>query len=359
MNNIVITIIEFIFIFGFLAFIHELGHYLVARLYKIEVEEFGFGFPPRLVKLFNFGNTEVTLNWIPFGAFVRPKGENNPEIAGGLAAAPPVARIATMLGGPMMNIVAGILIFSFLLQSLGAADTSKVKIMAVNAGSPAEQQGIKPGDVVVSINRTSITDMNQMIELVTAYKGKEILMTLQRADEILDIKITPRISPPEGEGAMGIQMGYATKPITYGEALLGSVRAVGEIARQMILLPYNLIQGQIAPDQARMVGPVGMYNIYDKAVQTDMQSTTTQNESLPFNTIYLIGMISIAIGFTNLLPFPALDGGRILFTLPELLFKRRVPPEYENMVHLVGFAALLMLMVYVTAQDIINPIVLP
>jgi regulator of sigma E protease len=141
--------------------------------------------------------------------------------------------------------------------------------------------------------------------------------------------------------------------------LVASFNAVGEITRQMVLLPYHLIEGQIKPEQARVVGPVGMYNIYEKARQNDVQTPVTSNDNLPLNTIYLIGMISIAMGFTNLLPIPALDGGRILFTLPELIFRRRVPPEYENMIHLVGFAALLLLMVFITAQDIINPIVLP
>jgi regulator of sigma E protease len=362
MPEMLLSIIEFVIMIGVLAFLHESGHYLVARLFKIEVEEFGLGLPPRMFRLFKIGPTEFTINWIPFGAFVRPKGENNPEIAGGLAAAHPAVRVATMLGGPAMNILTGILIFSFLFQQIGVPDTRTIKIQAVSPGSPAAQTGILPGDIVTKINGQTLLNTDQLIQTVTANRGKEITLTYQRGSQATDIKITPRVNPPAGEGALGIQMSNPMQPINYGQSLLYSVNAVVDITRQMVLLPYHLIQGQIAPAQARVVGPVGMYGIYEKARQNDvlMQSAaTTSNENLPLNTIYLIALISVAMGFTNLLPIPALDGGRILFTLPELFFNRRVPPEYENMIHLVGFAALILLMVFITAQDIINPIVIP
>jgi len=309
--------------------------------------------------LFTIGPTEFTLNWIPFGAFVRPKGENNPEIAGGLAAAPPAVRIATMLGGPAMNILTGIIVFSFLFQQIGIADTKTIQIMAVSSDSPAAQMGILKGDVVTKINDQDITSSDQLIQLVTANRGKEITITYLRGGKLTSVQITPRVNPPAGQGALGIQMGNPKVAINFGQAVSYSVIQVGELIRQMILLPYHLIQGQIAASQARVVGPVGMYGIYEWTRQSDVQGAASNAETLPINTINLIAIISIAMGFTNLLPIPALDGGRILFTLPELLFKRRVPPDYENMIHLVGFAALILLMVFITAQDIINPIILP
>jgi regulator of sigma E protease len=122
-----------------------------------------------------------------------------------------------------------------------------------------------------------------------------------------------------------------------------------------------LLRGQVAAEDARMVGPVGMYDIYSQVRNRDL-TAETQPASSPaesLNRFWLLGIISIALGFTNLLPLPALDGGRILFLLPELLFRKRVPARYENMVHLVGFAALLALMVYITTQDITDRIVLP
>src|SRR5512146_396383 len=123
MNGILSTlvrIIEFVIAFGLLVFLHELGHYLMSKLFHIQVEEFGFGFPPRLVKLFQFHETEFTLNWIPFGAFVRPKGENDPTVPGGLAAASPWARLVVLFGGPLMNLITGALLFSLIFSTIGA-----------------------------------------------------------------------------------------------------------------------------------------------------------------------------------------------------------------------------------------------
>lgn len=361
MSNIVLSIIEFVIVIGLLAFLHEFGHFIIARFFKIEIEEFGFGLPPRIVRLFRFGETDVTLNWIPFGAFVRPKGENNPDIPGGLAAAKPLERIAVLFGGPIMNLLTGILLLSILFQQMGIPDAHSVKVLMVNKDSPAEQAGLQIGDIINRINNQSIENTDQLVSIVKDNRGKEVTLTYQRDNKLVDVSITPRLNPPAGQGALGIQMGYAVVKINYGQSLVYSVTAVGDITKQLFLLPYHLIQGQVSADQARVVGPKGMYDMYEKARQSDETNatTTTTDNNMPINTIYLIAMISIAMGLTNLFPIPALDGGRILFVLPELILRRRVPPQYENMVHLIGFAMLITLMVFITAQDIINPIVLP
>jgi len=122
-----------------------------------------------------------------------------------------------------------------------------------------------------------------------------------------------------------------------------------------------LISGQISPSQARPVGLVGMGRFFAQTVARDeqiRQSPTTQSGPA-INTLALLALVSAALGWTNLLPIPALDGGRILFLLPEILFRKRIKPEHENLVHLIGFASLIILMVYITIQDIINPVLLP
>jgi regulator of sigma E protease len=150
-------------------------------------------------------------------------------------------------------------------------------------------------------------------------------------------------------------------PITWYQAVPFAAYFTYEQAHQLILLPGRLIQGQVSPQQSRLVGPVGMFDIYAQARTRDEQSSTAAGGAQPpaVNTLFLIATISVALGLTNLLPIPALDGGRIIFVLPEILIHKRVPPQYENMVHLIGFAALILIMVYVTTQDIMNPIVLP
>ena len=358
--SIFVTILEFVLALGFLAFLHELGHFLIARLYKIEIEEFGIGFPPRLVRMFRLGGTDFTLNWIPFGAFVRPKGENDPNVAGGMAAAKPGARLAVLFGGPVMNLLVGILIFSLVFVRVGAPDQRVVQIIDVSKDTPAAQAGILPGDIVLSVNGNPIESIDKLRGIITANQGNEVTIELKRSGNKVVIKTTPRKNPPQGQGSLGVILGNPVRSITWFQAVPYAAKITYDQATQLLLLPGQLIKGTISPDQARVVGPKGMYDIFQQARTLDAQSEATPNpQTPPVNVLGLLGTISVALGLTNLLPFPALDGGRILFVLPELIFKRRVPAEFENMVHLIGFAALLVLLVVITTQDIIHPIVIP
>jgi regulator of sigma E protease len=361
-SGTVIRIVEFVIAFGLLIFLHELGHYLLAKLFNIQIEEFGFGFPPRLVKLFQFRETEVTLNWIPFGAFVRPKGENDPNIPGGLASANPWARLAVLFGGPAFNLITGVILFSILFTQLGAPDIRRVLIVDVNEGSPAFTAGLRSDDIVTHINGQAVEGTTELSQVVRQNLGQEVRITIMRNGETIETSAVPRVDPPEGQGALGITMSNPVREIGWAESVPYAGRLVFEQGRQLLSLPMMLIRGQISPEEGRLVGPKGIYDIYTAVRERDddIASPTDQAEPLiGLNTLGFLATISIALGFTNLLPIPALDGGRILFVLPEILFRRRVPAEYENMIHLVGFAALILLMIYVTTQDIINPIVLP
>jgi regulator of sigma E protease len=361
-SGTVIRIFEFVIAFGLLVFLHELGHYLFAKLFNIQVEEFGFGFPPRLVKLFQFRETEVTLNWIPFGAFVRPKGENDPNIPGGLASANPWARLAVLFGGPLANLVTGVLLFSILFSQLGAPDTDRVLIVDVNPDSPAATAGIQSDDIVTHVNGEPIGGTTELTQMVRQNVGKEIRITLQRDGQSIETSAVPRENPPEGQGALGITMSNPVREMGWLESVPYAGQMAFEQGRQLLSLPFMMLRGQVSPEEGRLVGPKGIYDIYSAVRERDEEMPGSPQEPEPLiglNTIGFLATISIALAFTNLLPIPALDGGRILFVLPEILFRRRVPAEYENMIHLIGFAALILLMIYVTTQDIINPIVLP
>ena len=357
MSGFVIAI-EFILILSLLAFLHELGHFIPARLFKIEVEEFGLGFPPRLVKLFTWKGTEFTLNWIPFGAFVRPKGENDPNIPGGLASANPFARLVVLFGGPVMNLLVGALIFALLFAQTGMPVANIVNIMEIAPGSPAELAGMQKGDTLLAINGQAIDSTAKLSTLVQQNLGKEITLSLKRGEQTLEVKATPRVKPPEGQGALGIVMGNPSRSISYLEALPYGIEVTATQGMEMLRLPVRLIRGEIAGDQARLVSPVGLGEIYGQARERDQQDAAAGAPATSRNlrVIQLIAFISVALGITNLLPIPALDGGRILFVLFEIVLRRRVPAERENMVHAIGFTLLILLMSYVLIQDIINPI---
>lgn len=359
-----LRILGFILAFGFLVFIHEFGHYIMAKIAKIQVEEFGFGFPPRMLRLFNFRETEFTLNWIPFGAFVRPKGENDSNVPGGLASADPWVRLAVLAAGSAMNLLVGVLLFSLVYYQVGMVpDTKKVLIVDVSADSPAASAGIQKNDLITKINGEAVKNTTHLSTMVRANLGKEIAITLQRNGQDIETRAVPRANPPEGQGALGITMSSPTIKISnWPQAIPFAAQLTAEQGRQLIALPGMLLRGELSPEEGRLVGPKGIYDIYSAAQERDQEEAAANQQPEPpigLNTLSFLATISVALGFTNLLPIPALDGGRILFVLPEILLRRRVPAQYENMVHLIGFAVLIILMIYITTQDIINPIVIP
>ncbi|HEY4693398.1 MAG TPA: M50 family metallopeptidase [Bellilinea sp.] len=353
------NLLLFILFFGAMMFLHELGHYLVAKLFKIKVEEFGFGFPPRLVKLFKFQETEFSLNWIPFGAFVRLSGENDPNVEGGFGNAKPWVRIAVLLGGPLMNLATGVVLFSLIFNQVGVPDYNKVLISAVSEASPAETAGLLPGDIVVSVNQLPVESTDELSALIQANKGSEIEIVVLRDGETVVTRATPRVNPPPNEGSLGIAMTNPLVKTSWVNTVPLSFQATYAQAREIFEMPGRLIRNEIPKEQSRVVGPVGIYTMFSQARDMDQQNAGSGDPFATTFTLRLMAVITVAIGLTNLFPIPAVDGGRIIFIIPELLFRKRIPPKYENLVHMIGFVALILLMFYITAQDIFNPIQLP
>ncbi len=351
-----LNIVEFIIALGVLIFLHELGHFMFAKLFKIKVEEFGFGFPPRMLRLFQLGETVFTLNWIPFGAFVLTRGENDPTVPGGMASAHPLQRLMILLGGPLMNLVTGIALFSLVYSLAGAPDLSIVQVVSVNPNSPAEMAGLLPGDEFIAVNEVAIHSSQQLSAEIYAHLDEDVTFTYLRDGQTLTAHAVPRSNPPEGEGAIGIVMTNPVRSVTWLQSIPLALRDTYIQGRTLIATPIMLLRGQVPADQARLIGPKGMYDIYSLVRSEDQKDLATSPNSAPIRTLNLLAVISIALGVTNLLPIPALDGGRIIFVLPELFLHKRVPARYENMVHLIGFATLIVLMLIITAQDFINPI---
>jgi regulator of sigma E protease len=358
--NTALNILEFVIAFGVLVFIHELGHFIVARLSGIEVEEFGFGFPPKMVKLFRWKGTDFTLNWIPFGGFCRMKGENAGDLQpGSFAAAKPWRRLVTLLGGPFMNLLLGFVLVVILFMKAGSSDLTRVQVVDIAAGSPAATANFQVGDIIAKINGDNVTSMDSLSRLVKENLDKTTEVTLQRGDQTLIVELIPRSKPPEGQGAMGVTISNPTVPVTFFQAVPQAALSTLDQGVQLIMLPVKLITGQVQASSTRMVSVVGLYDMYRQVKTEDAAAATTHPQAKNLFILSYLATLSIALGYTNLLPIPAIDGGRILFLLPELLFKRKVRPEIENNIHLIGFSLLILLMVVLVINDVVNPITLP
>jgi regulator of sigma E protease len=353
--NIYIGIIELAAALGALIIIHEFGHFVVSRLFKIEVEEFGIGFPPRMLTLFKAAGTKFTLNWIPLGGFVRPKGENDPEVLGGLAAASPWVRLAVLLAGPLSNLLVGVIIYAVIFRQIGMPISNQVEILEVAPNSPAQQAGLRAGDLVVQVNDQKIDSVQSMQNVIFDNLGKQTTIIYQRDGKTGNVSLIPRQTPPEGEGAIGIVMSNPTQSISLLAAIPIGAKAVYEHSITILTLPVKMLEGQTSPSDGRFLGFKGMFDVY----QAVRQSEPTPSVPQDVNILGFFAAITISLGILNLLPVPALDGGRIFFLLPEIVLRRRIPPEYENVINLIGFAILLVLLLYINLQDFVNPIQFP
>lgn len=350
------TIGAFILVLTPIILIHEIGHFVAARLSGIRVDEFGLGFPPRAVKLFKRGDTLYSLNWIPIGGFVRPAGEDDPTVPGGLAGASKRARLFTLSAGAGANFIMAILIF-WIAFMVGPPEF-EIAIPEVQPGSPAEAAGIQAGDVIVAVNGREVDSSSVVIDEVTDAQGKSISLTLRRGETQISRSVTPRRPGeynPEIEGPIGIRLEAVRTGENASSGSLDSLKLAGQTAFDVIWgtlrAPLMLIRGQITAAEARPVSVVGLSQLAGRAAE----ETASQQDWFPI--LWFAGVISVALGFTNLLPIPALDGGRIMFVLIEAIRGRRVEPEREGLVHLVGMLFLLGLMVLIIIQDIVNPVI--
>ena len=360
----------FIVLLGPLMLIHELGHFVVAKKAGIRVEEFGLGLPPRAAHLFKLGETEYTLNWLPIGAFVRMTGEENPEDPRSFAAQPKRWRLATLAAGPLMNFLGGFVILTLAYLFFATQPTEfRYRINQVMAGSPAEQIGLQPGDAILAVNGADMIqklepasgvqpDVGALRRQVRQFIGQPIEIVVLRAGEPEQIvRLSGRLPPDaNAEAPLGVSLIIeVTKServaYTLPEALLAAGLEVGGAIAALVQLPVRLVNQTLALEQLRPISVVGITNI---GVELIDSSVTESQGLMPF--LRFAAVVSIAIALTNLLPLPALDGGRILFILIEALRGRRVDPRREQWVHAVGFAFLLALSVVVIIMDIVNPV---
>lgn len=345
------TVGAFVLILTPIILVHEIGHFVAARLSGIRVEEFGLGFPPRAVKLFVRGGTLFSLNWIPVGGFVRPAGEDDPTVPGGLAAASKRARFFVLAAGAGANFIFAIVLF-WIAYMYGAPDYD-IAVNAVHENSPAMTAGLQADDVILEINGIPVDTYDTLTQEVAASAGSPVDLLIRRGGETQTIQVVPRRPgefTPGVDGPLGIGLreepsGNRT-PLNPVRSAVASVASAGNVIYMTLKAPVMLVRGELTPEQARPVSVVGISQIAGAQAQSGDW----------FRILTFAAIINVALGFTNLLPIPALDGGRILFVLIEALRGRRIEPEREGMVHLVGMIILLGLMLLMIIQDIVNPI---
>ncbi len=360
--------------------LHEIGHMFMAKWLGVWVKEFGIGLPPRIIKLFQWQETEFTLNWLPLGGFARMEGEeallaaDEPEEATptaadliameesrkhSLYAKSPYQRILIYLGGPLMNLLTA-WVLAILLFTTGTPiiDEMLVRIMQVAPQSPAAEANLQADDIILAINGEQGLDIEEVIARTQQHLGQEMTLTVGRGDAELTVSLTPRTDPPANEGSMGVMLqgeptAYHIEPLPIGQALLRGSQTFFFITMKTIWMPVELVQGLIPAAAAR---PVGIINISRIAYQSIEQSFT-QGTLIPI--LNLLILVSISLGIFNLLPIPALDGGRILFTVIELLRKEPLSPRLQERIHQVALSILLLIFAVITVLDLLHPVNLP
>jgi regulator of sigma E protease len=383
MNTALLGGIIFVVVFAGIIVVHELGHFLMARLLHISVEEFGIGFPPRLVGVVKDANnkwrlffgqnvpppgentrphTIYSLNWIPLGGFNKLKGEDDPNVADGMSAAKPWKRIAVLLSGAGMNLLTGVLVYTLFFNQVGIPDPHTVVVASVESVSPAQVSGLQAGDIILAADGQHITGYNLLISITHQFLGKPMELVILRNGQELNISITPRSVYPSTQGPMGIGIGEPLLPATTWFATIPtSFSATLQDIDSLLALPGRIIAGTVSPQEAQIGGPRSVWNLFQQAVSRDVSSrqaaATGTTTSPPTNyTLLTIISLTITVAVANLLPIPALDGGHIFMTLPEIFIRKRIPAKYQITINTIGFFLLLMLLGFFYIKDFINPV---
>jgi regulator of sigma E protease len=349
----ILTVVSFLLVMSVVVFVHELGHFLVAKRNGIVVEEFGFGYPPRLIRLGERNGTVYSINAIPFGGFVRMRGEDDPTEPGSFASASKLARTLTLVAGAAMNFLLAIVLLAILTVITGVPDQTRsgAVILGIAAGSPAQQAGLQIGDRIIGADGIALPTVDDLQRHTASHLEQAVIYQVVRrslagADTTVEITMIPRRNPPTQQGALGIQIDIPRRSPKVWEAVWSGIQSTGEVIYLTFRIPATLIREGRPISEAGFMGPVGIAATTGEVVR----SAVAVNSARP--VLWFIGLLSIALGVTNLLPIPGLDGGRLLFVFVEAVRRKRIEPSQEGVVHLVGFGLLLLLVSIVTVREV-------
>lgn len=329
------TAIAAIFIFLMVVLIHELGHFAVAKFVGIRVNEFSIGMGPKLFQR-QRGETEYTLRLLPIGGYVKMEGEDeSSEDPKSFNNAPVLSRIGVVVAGAIMNFLLAIIVLTIVSYGAGMATT---QIEETQIGSPAESAGIVEGDRILRINGETTNTWEDIVNSINnSDPNSNMELDIQR-DQDLVVRVSVKPIVQEGRTIIGISP-YMEQSIS--SAIRGGFAKTGTFLKLMFEFISMLFKGKVSTND--LSGPVGVVREIGVAAELGF-----------YNVLFLLGFISVNLGFFNLLPIPALDGSRIIFLLIELVRGKPMDPNKEGFVHFIGFILLIGLMIIVTYKDIIK-----
>ncbi len=362
------NVIIFILILGILVFIHELGHFLFAKLFNIRVDEFGFGYPPKIFKMFRWKGTDFTMNWIPFGGFVKIFGEaddggelSESEKNVSLVHKPRWQQLLVMFGGILFNVIFAWILFSGLYMSGVTASVdvapsgyefseSQLLVTGILPDSPASISGLAVGDELkeyynsvetITVTDETIVDVSEFIN-TSGEQDDSVGFVVLRGTDLEIITMTPKSGVVEGKYGIGINLDRVGEmQLPAHQALWYGAKNTWNFTLAIFDGFWQLITGKISTDNVS--GPVGIVKQVGEASAVGLS--------------YLIGftaLLSLNLAVLNIIPFPALDGGRMFIILIESIIGKRLNSTVVNWVNTIGFFVLIGLMLIVTVQDVVN-----
>jgi len=341
-----ITIVAFLGILAVLILTHELGHFIAAKKSGVKVEELGIGFPPRILS-FKRGETIYSLNAIPLGGFTKMVGEEDPKEPRSLASKGIGTRILVLSAGSLMNAILPILLFSIAFMIPHNVVMGQVLVAEVAPNSPAASAGIESGDIFLRIDGKPVHSISDLHRYIQLNLGEEINVLVKHSDSTTEtVKLIPRWRPPEDQGATGILINFSNPTVVrqsypFWKAIPSGAQ---QCVETFVLFKNGIISMIIGTLPMNVTGPVGIAQMTGEIAKAGISPL------LEFAAFF-----SINLAILNILPLPALDGGRIAFVLLEWARRgKRVSPKTEGLVHFIGFAILIAAILVVTYQDVLR-----
>lgn len=333
-----VTVLAFLVVIGIVVVFHELGHFWVAKLERVKVKEFAIGFGPIIFSK-RRGEIVYSVRLLPLGGFVRLFGETPEETGeGSFLESPSWSRFKIISAGPLMNFLLALLVFFFVFLFNGYPDLSICKIGEVLHNGPAERAGLKPGDEIIAVNGIKISRWGELASIIHSKPGEVLRLEVLRDGERLLIEVIPEYNPNLKVGLIGIAP-WIERYNPLGSMLYSTKYTLGVSYFMLSAIGKMLLR----KEKVDIRGPVAVAQLAGQAAKSGW-----------FNFLSFIGIISVNLAFINLFPLPALDGGRLLFIAFEMLFRRRLDPKYEGVIHYIGFIVLVALMLFVTYRDVVS-----